>query len=129
MANEEKTFAYLNRGSPFEDVFAVSGYSQGDFGGVDECLDREEWTAKVFMFSKAVVHSLEVWPTMDKNRRPGSYYACHAEKQVMAYFLWKHTTLQDEVTDDSDEDQFLKLKALAKSKPAVLRMKKDICQP
>jgi hypothetical protein len=29
MASEEKTFAYLHRGSPFEDMFAVSGYSQG----------------------------------------------------------------------------------------------------
>jgi hypothetical protein len=30
------------------------------------------------------------------------------------------------LTDDSDEDQFLNLKALEKSKPAVLRMKKAI---
>jgi hypothetical protein len=36
MASEEKTFAYLNRGAPFEDVFAVSGYSQGDFGGAKQ---------------------------------------------------------------------------------------------
>ena len=42
IASKEKTFAYLDRGSPFEDMFAVSGYSQGDFGGVDGCLDREE---------------------------------------------------------------------------------------
>jgi hypothetical protein len=110
----------------------LAGTVKAIFGGIDRCLDLEEWTAKAFMFSKAVGHSLEVWPKMDKNSRPGSYYACHAEKQVMAYFLWKYTTLQDEVADDSDEDQFLKLEALAKSKPAVLRMKKDIyisCYP
>jgi hypothetical protein len=29
MADGEKTFAYLSRGSPFKDMFAVSGYSQG----------------------------------------------------------------------------------------------------
>ena len=46
MTSKEKTFAYLNRGSPFVDMFAISGYSQGDFGGVNRCLDREEWTAK-----------------------------------------------------------------------------------
>jgi hypothetical protein len=56
--HQEKTFAYLVRGAPFEDVFAVSGYSQGEFGGIDGCLDREEWTVKVFVFSKAVGHSL-----------------------------------------------------------------------
>jgi hypothetical protein len=47
----------------------------------------------------------------------------------MAYFLWKYTTLQDELTDDLDEEleeKSLKLKALERSKPAVLRMKKDI---
>jgi hypothetical protein len=83
----------------------------------------------VFMFSKAVCHSLKVWPKRDKNRRPGTYYACHAKKQVMAYFLWKHTTIQDEVMDDLDkelEERSLKLKALEKSKLAVLRMKKNI---
>ncbi|KFY92461.1 hypothetical protein V500_04183 [Pseudogymnoascus sp. VKM F-4518 (FW-2643)] len=128
-ASKEKTFAYLNRGSRFEDVFAICGYSQVEFGGVDGCLNREEWTAKVFMFSKAVGHSLKVWQEMDKNRRPGSYYACRAEKQVIAYFLWKHTTLQEELTDGSDEEleeRTLKLKDLETSKPAVLRMKKDI---
>jgi hypothetical protein len=122
MADEEKTFAYLSRGSLFEDMFAVSRYSQGCFGGVDGCLDREEWTAKVFMFSQAIGHGLKAWPEKDKNhksRRLGSFYACHAEKQVMAYFLWKHATLQGEVTCYSDKE----LQALEKSKPHVLRVK------
>lgn len=125
MVDEEKTFAYLSRGSPFEDMFAVSGYSKGCFGGVDGCLDREEWTAKVFMFSQAIGHGLKAWPEKDKNhksRRPGSFYACHAEKQVMAYFLWKHTTSQGEVTCYSEEE----LQALEKSKPPVLLVKKEI---
>jgi hypothetical protein len=110
MADEEKTFAYLSRGSPFEDIFAVSGYSQGCFGG------REEWTAKDFMFSQAIGHGLKAWPEKDKNHksgRPGRFYTCHGEKQVMAYFLWKHSTLQREVTCYSNEE----LQALEKSKP------------
>jgi len=81
------------------------------------------------MFSKVVDHSLKAWQKMDKNRKPGSYYACQAEKQVVAYFLWKHTALQDELTDGSAkklEERGLKLKALERSKPAVLRMKKDV---
>jgi hypothetical protein len=45
----------------------------------------------------------------------------------MAYFLWKHTTLQDEMTHDSDEeDRSLKLEELEKPKPALLRINKDI---
>jgi hypothetical protein len=67
MADEEKTFAYLSCGSPFEDMFAVSGYSQGYFGGAHGCLDREEWTAKVFMFSQAIGHGLKAWLEKDKN--------------------------------------------------------------
>jgi hypothetical protein len=41
----------------------------------------------------------------------------------------KYTTLQDELTDGSDEEleeRNLKLKTLERSKPAVLRMKNDI---
>jgi hypothetical protein len=97
-------FAYLNRVSLFEDVFVVSGYSQGDFRGVDGCLDREEWTAKVFMFSRAIGHRLELCPNEDDRGIPGSFYACRAEKQIMAYCLWKHTVLHEELTDDTDEE-------------------------
>jgi hypothetical protein len=90
MATERKTFACLTLGEPFGDVFAVSGYSQGIFGGIGRCLDREEWTAKVFRFSRAIGHVLKTWERMDAKRRPlmpRSYYASHAEKQVMAYIL------------------------------------------
>jgi hypothetical protein len=83
------------------------------------------------VFRKAVGHNLKVWPKMDKNRRPGGYYACHTEKQVIAYFLWKHIILQDHVTgglnkDEELEERSLKLKTLEMSKPAVLRIKKNI---
>lgn len=119
MAGEKKTFAYLDRGEPFEDVMAVSGWTPGEFGDSDGCLDREEWTAKVCMFSRAIGHVLS---------EPNDYYACHAEKQLMAYFLWKHTTLQDKVKHDTAEEKKRNrdLYELKFSKPARLRLKKDI---
>lgn len=128
LVSDYRTFAYLNCGSPFKDVFAASGYSQGDFGGLDGCLDREEWTAKVFMFSRAIGHKLKICPKKD-GEIPGSFYACHAEKQVMAYFLWKHTALHEETTGEEDEkteERNLKLDALQESKPAMLRIMTDI---
>ena len=106
MANECKTFGFLDRGSPYDDIFAVSGYTGGEFGGIDGCLNREVWIEKVFTFCTILGHKL-VYDARKDGNRLGNYHACHAEKQLMAYFIWKHTTLQEELNEDEvneDED-------------------------
>jgi hypothetical protein len=127
MAGESKTFALLIRGAPFDDVFAVSEYSQGYFGNTDGCLDREEWTMKAFMFSRVLEHTLEA-NSKDGNV-VGSYNACHAEKQVMTYVLWKHTLIHEAITNDMDEEverTCMKLHQLKESEPSAVRLRSDI---
>jgi len=105
MANEFKTFGFLDRGPPYDEIFAVSGYKGGKFGGIDGCLNREVWTKQVFTFCTILGHDLVCDAGKDGNPL-GNYYACHAEKQLMAYFLWKHTTLQEQPNEDEmDEDE------------------------
>jgi len=128
MADECKTFAYLDRGSPFKDVFEVSGYSQENLVALMDVLIEKSVRIRVLMFSRAVGYELEICPTKDQGI-PGSFNACHVAKQVMAYFLWKHTALYEEVPGDSGEEaeeRNVKLRALQESKPAALQMKTDI---
>jgi hypothetical protein len=103
MANQWKTFAYLDRGYPYSDVFAVSGCNRGQFGGTDGYLDRVLWTKRVFIFSRVLGHELAIDPGRN-GTQPGNFNAYHADKQVMAFFLWKHTVLQEEPADDDDDD-------------------------
>jgi hypothetical protein len=119
MTKVSKTFAYLDRGPPYERIFAVSGYTSGPFGGADGCLDREVWTERVFMFSRIVGHELTPNPDYD-DARPGSFNACHAEKQVMAFYLWTHTLLEEE--PDGDES----LRMLCGHSPDNRKSKTDI---
>ncbi|EDU46135.1 predicted protein [Pyrenophora tritici-repentis Pt-1C-BFP] len=59
MADKRKTFGYLERGEAYNLVFAVSGWSGGEFADIDGCVDRELWTKRVFEFSRIVGHSLK----------------------------------------------------------------------
>ena len=59
MADKRKTFGYLERGEAYNLVFAVSGWSGGQFADIDGCVDRELWTQRVFEFSRIVGHNLK----------------------------------------------------------------------
>jgi hypothetical protein len=108
MADEGKTFAYLDRGQAHGLVFAVSGWSGGHFADIDACVDRVLWTERVFEFSRMVGHTLKSHDYDGKDPE-GSFYACHAEKQLMAFVLWHYTSLQefpDPEASDSDWNRF-----------------------
>lgn len=131
MAKEIKTFAFLDRGKPFEHIqaAAVSSFTSG---GIDDgCLDRSLWTSRVMKYCKVVGHELAL---VDQYGRkvPKEYHACHAEKQLMAYFLWMHTTLDGEFEDRNDDDDEEiwgncdKIRDLDACKPDATSMKKDI---
>jgi hypothetical protein len=108
MANRRKTFAYLDRRQAHGLVFAVSGWSGGHFADIDGCVDRILWTERVFEFSRMVGHTLKS-NTYDGESPEGSFHACHAEKQLMAFVLWHYTSLQefpDPEASDSDWKQF-----------------------
>ena len=96
-----KTVACMTRGLALPYTFAVSGWTRGLHGTADGALDRSRWIDKVFQLAEIVQHDLQV-DDRDGNGMPGSYLACHSEKQVLAYFIYHHTSAYLEL-DDPDE--------------------------
>jgi hypothetical protein len=135
MADYKKRFAFLDRGRPFENVHAtaVSGYTPGPFGTEDGCLNRRTWTRRVFQYCEVVGHELKRAGQYDRSV-PGSYNACHAEKQLMAYFLWMHTTVDRDFTGSYKDEKYSpeiwgkceEIVDLEACKPDVNVLKKDI---
>ena len=82
-------------------------------------------------YCKVIGHQLA---QIDSYRRavPEIYHACHAEKQLMAYFLWIHTTVDRNFEDRSgSEDKetwgnWEEMHNLHITRPDVASMKKDI---
>lgn len=86
-----KTVTCLSRTSALPYVFAVSGYDKGPFGSIDNALDRLTWLKAVFRLAALLKHDLPEH-FGDKEGMPDSWHACHAEKQVLAFMISKHTT-------------------------------------
>ncbi|EUC27105.1 hypothetical protein COCCADRAFT_42064 [Bipolaris zeicola 26-R-13] len=108
MADKRKTFGYLECGETYNLVFAVSGWSGGEFADIDGCVDRELWTKRVFEFSRIVGHNLK-HHEYDHLGRKGSFYACHAEKQLMAFSLWHYTSLQEKPARQAPEAEYARM--------------------
>jgi hypothetical protein len=98
---QSKTIARLERGHPFPPVCAMSGWGH----------DNEElatingliWTEEVFRICRLIGYELPPDSQYDKGR-DGNYNACHAEKQLVAYFLSKHVFLADETAVEEEVD-------------------------
>jgi hypothetical protein len=89
--SEWKTVACMVRGEALPWVFAVSGYLSPALPGSDGTLHRPTWIHRVFEVAKTIGYDLKS-DYRDESDRPGSYLACHSEKQLLAHFLWNHTT-------------------------------------
>lgn len=87
-STEWKTVACLARGTVFPWTFAVSGFSTS---APDGTLHRGTWKEKVFELADVIGHDLKA-DYRDGSERTGSYFACHSEKQLLAYSVWIHTT-------------------------------------
>jgi len=61
---------------------------------------------------------------------PETFHASHAEKQLIAYFLWMHTIVDQKFEESSDEGEMWgsthEICQLQSSKPDVASVKKDI---
>ena len=131
LAKETKTFAFLDRGLPFENIqaAAVSGYTPGEVGNRDGCLDRVLWTSRAMKYCRGIGHELA---QVDQygNEVPKRYHACHAEKQLMAYFLWMHTTADRRFEAGIEDGEIAgncdRIHDLQTCKPDAGLMKKDI---
>lgn len=94
----QKTVACLTRGTALPYTFAVSGYTKGPLANYDGALDRPTWTKRVFQVAELLDHHLPE-SSYDAAGQPGSFYACHAEKQVLAFMLWMHSTVLNNPQD------------------------------
>jgi Ankyrin repeats (3 copies) len=99
-----KTIGVLFRDGDFPPISAKSGWAHVEVpasqGGL-MVLGGKTWTEKVFDLTKRLRYQMMTDLSCDQGR-PGAFYACHAEKQLMAYFISKHAFLPDE-TDPTSE--------------------------
>lgn len=109
--NEWKTVASLQRPSNFPSVAATSGWSHGE---TKVTVSGKEWTAEVMRISSTVGHPLPIEERRDQGKE-GQYFASHAEKQLVAFFINKHVLIE------AEDDELLQ-----RVKPPVLLEKATI---
>ncbi|KAI5459668.1 DYW family of nucleic acid deaminases-domain-containing protein [Mariannaea sp. PMI_226] len=102
--NQYKTVGVLFRSgvinpSSFSPVAAMSGWRHQPDADLNVQIAGRSWINEVFQLSQITKYKL---PADGKDQRVrGQFYACHAEKQLIAYFVSKHVFLPHEV-DDGD---------------------------
>ncbi|KAL2871209.1 ankyrin repeat domain-containing protein [Aspergillus lucknowensis] len=116
-----KTVARLERGGSFPSIGAMSGWSQSAIESVR--VDNRQWTNEVSYISAVVGHYLQQDHDRDRDWF-GQYYACHAEKQLIAYLLDHHVFLPRDTAPNSSTlgrsiDQHQDLIELSKKQPPV----------
>jgi len=93
ISSQWKTMARLERGHKYPSVAAMSGWSHRD---TITTVSRRDWTSEVIRIAETI--GLVLQP--DERRDcgvPGQFYACHAEKQLIAYFISRHVFLEPEI--------------------------------
>lgn len=88
----------MERGGKFPSIGAMSGWSHGSVQSLR--VDGRQWTDDVFYISKVAGHLLPSH-THDWGK-DGQYNACHAEKQLIAYFIDRHVLLPRDGLPDSE---------------------------
>jgi hypothetical protein len=87
-----KTIARLERGGEFPSVSAKSGWCHDKNREIG--VAGRDWMKDIFRLAVSVGHRLAA-DTRDQDH-PGLFHSCHAEKQLIAYFISKHVFLTDE---------------------------------
>ncbi|KAL8735366.1 MAG: hypothetical protein Q9166_000911 [cf. Caloplaca sp. 2 TL-2023] len=82
-ATSHENHRFYNSGTTSEKAINISG---------------KNWTGEVFAVCKAVGHSLQTDPAMDRGKA-GQFNTCHAEKQLAACFVAHHVFLASELVD------------------------------
>ncbi|CBF75199.1 hypothetical protein AN3871.2 [Aspergillus nidulans FGSC A4] len=95
MPRSRKTVAVLERDGYFPPKASMSGWAHDE---------GRYLTERVMKISKIVGHNLRLDDRYDQGQ-PGKFYASHAEKQLIAYFIDRHVFLQE---DKTQNPQFFK---------------------
>ena len=117
-----KTIARLVRGSPFPPVDAMSGWTHYDEQNVT--ISGKNWTDEVFIICESIGYILAPVSERDQGR-PGRWQACHAEKQLVAFFVAYHVFLKDELLN---EDEFEEEKSKYEEENIPLLLRGDITE-
>ncbi|SMY24988.1 unnamed protein product [Zymoseptoria tritici ST99CH_1A5] len=131
---ESRTVACMFRGRALPNKVAVSGWNPLYLGPAEDTLDRAFWTDQVFKLAEVLSYDLPKRHTYDQGRS-GSYYACHSEKQLLAYLVYHHTTTfldLDEFNEVQSQQDRRILAAVQDCEPPSLknmRVKIFVCQP
>lgn len=135
--DRNKTVARLDRGPLFPVVSAASGW-RTDFA-TEHVLNNRLWRDRALELCQLIGYAL---PKDDKDepRWPGSFYASHAEKKLVAYYIFQHVILpsvflEDVAVDQRGEwmQQDLRLQHLAALCPRIptvstgIQVSRDIC--
>ncbi|SPJ73913.1 uncharacterized protein FTOL_03643 [Fusarium torulosum] len=98
-----KTIGILFRGDTiggpgFPPVAAMSGWKHQSDPELNVQIEGRTWTDEVLRLCRIVGHHL---PADERDQgRPGQFKACHAEKQLTAYFVSKHVFLPPDLAAD-----------------------------
>ena len=87
-APERRTVGILHEGDLCEPIIAVSGWEHDSMSGPKYLINSEKWTEKVQELCNDIGYDLESH-NWDRDQE-GRYHACHAEKQLITYFVEKH---------------------------------------
>ena len=90
----DRTIGCLYRGPSYP--IAVSGWKDSELTGQDGTVTRSRWTKKAMELAQLVLHELRPHKR-DSSLQPGSYHACHVEKQLLAFLIWNHSTALGDV--------------------------------
>jgi len=90
-----KAIAWLARPQDYPPIAALSGRSHGITTSI---VSGHEWTEEVMQLAEVVSHKLAENKACDQGQ-PGRFHACHAEKQLIAYFVNNHVFLPHEIKD------------------------------
>lgn len=115
--NQWKTIASLQRPWAFPSVAAMSGWSHGE---TKVTVSGKEWTTEVLRISSIVGHRLPEEKGLDQAKE-GQYFATHAEKQLIAYFIDKHVLIETE------DDKLLRAKPPVLMKQATILVSRPPC--
>ncbi|KAF7866926.1 hypothetical protein EAF04_005767 [Stromatinia cepivora] len=83
----------------FHRCTAVSGWNNPY--PKDDIISNNFWTLQVEEICKIINHSLPDWSEKFDNGFPGRYHACHAEKQLIAWYLYENTFAKYQVNIES----------------------------
>ncbi|KAG5944197.1 hypothetical protein E4U59_007498 [Claviceps monticola] len=78
----------MHRDGGFPDVYATScwdGFEHDDF-----VISQKTWTQRVMELCQEIGFELEPSPFGFDQGIPGRFNVCHVEKQLIAYFIYKH---------------------------------------